>query len=145
MAVHIPLCLEAQAEARLLMLAPNNFLSPATGDPILTPGQDMILGCYYLTVNNPSQQSQTETYFSDFKDAILAYQQEQINLHTFIWVRHDGPVEDEEKQNFKVVNKGNYSTQISNNIQIRTHLSDKNPTKYIRTTPGRILLNEAFY
>ena len=50
MAVHIPLCLEAQTEARLLMLAPNNFLSPATGDPILTPSQDMVLGCYYLTL-----------------------------------------------------------------------------------------------
>lgn len=55
MAVHIPLCLEAQSEARMLMLAPNNFLSPATGDPILTPSQDMVLGCYYLTANNPTE------------------------------------------------------------------------------------------
>ena len=144
MAVHIPLCLEAQAEARLLMLAPNNFLSPATGDPILTPGQDMVLGCYYLTTNNPSQQKQTDSYFSDFKDVVLAYQQEQINLHTFVWVRYNEQVEDEEKQKFRLVNQENYSIQISNNIQIRKNLSDARPTKYIRTTPGRILLNQAF-
>tara|TARA_B100000683_G_scaffold8301_1_gene9051 strand:- start:12875 stop:14704 length:1830 start_codon:yes stop_codon:yes gene_type:complete len=144
MAVHIPLCLEAQAEARLLMLAPNNFLSPATGDPILTPSQDMVLGCYYLTTNNPSQQKKVESYFSDFKDAILAYQQEQINLHTFVWVRYNEQVEDEEKQNFNIINQENYTIHISNNIQIRKNLSDKSSTKYIRTTPGRILLNEAF-
>ena len=144
MAVQIPLCLEAQAEARLLMLAPNNFLSPATGDPILTPGQDMVLGCYYLTTNNPSQQKQTDSYFSDFKDVVLAYQQEQINLHTFVWVRYNEQVEDEEKQKFRLVNQENYSIQISNNIQIRKNLSDARPTKYIRTTPGRILLNQAF-
>merc|ERR1739841_200549 len=66
MAVHIPLCLEAQTEARLLMLAPNNFLSPATGDPILTPSQDMVLGCYYLTANNPTEQIDGEHYFYDF-------------------------------------------------------------------------------
>ena len=145
MAVHIPLCLEAQAEARLLMLAPNNFLSPATGDPILTPSQDMVLGCYYLTTNNPSQQKQVESYFSDFKDVILAYQQEQINLHTFVWVRYNEQVEDEEKQNFNVIKQENYTIQISNNTQIRKSLNNDYSTKYIRTTPGRILLNEAFY
>ena len=81
MAVHIPLSLEAQSEARLLMLAPNNFLSPATGDAILTPSQDMVLGCFYLTANNPSQQLNKNHYFSDFEDAILAYQ-----IHKFIYI-----------------------------------------------------------
>jgi DNA-directed RNA polymerase subunit beta' len=144
MAVHIPLCLEAQAEARLLMLAPNNFLSPATGDPILTPGQDMVLGCYYLTTNNPSQQKQIDSYFSDFKDVVLAYQQAQINLHTFVWVRYNEQVEDEENQNFKTITTENYKIQVSTNTQIRKSLNDGYSTKYIRTTPGRILLNEAF-
>jgi len=144
MAVHIPLCLEAQTEARLLMLAPNNFLSPATGDPILTPSQDMVLGCYYLTANNPSQQKKNEPYFSDFKDVILAYQQAQINLHTFVWVRFHGKVEDEQKQLFKKVVTENYTVQISNNVQIKESLIDDSFTKYIRTTPGRILLNEIF-
>jgi DNA-directed RNA polymerase subunit beta' len=145
MAVHIPLCLEAQTEARLLMLAPNNFLSPATGDPILTPSQDMVLGCYYLTANNPSQQKKNEPYFSDFKDVILAYQQAQINLHTFVWVRFRGKVEDEQKQHFKKVVTENYTVQISNNVQIKESLIEDSFTKYIRTTPGRILLNEIFH
>ena len=52
MAVHIPLSFEAQAECYMLMLAPYNFLSPANGEPIIMPSQDMVLGCYYLTVNN---------------------------------------------------------------------------------------------
>jgi DNA-directed RNA polymerase subunit beta' len=52
MAVHIPLSLESQAECYMLMLAPYNFLSPANGEPIIMPSQDMVLGCYYLTVNN---------------------------------------------------------------------------------------------
>ena len=145
MAVHIPLCLEAQTEARLLMLAPNNFLSPATGDPILTPSQDMVLGCYYLTANNPSQQKENEQYFSDFRDVILAYQQAQIDLHTFVWVRFNGEVEDEHKQNFKKVVTENYVVKISNNTQIKRSLIEDSFIKYIRTTPGRILLNEIFH
>ena len=144
MAVHIPLCLEAQTEARLLMLAPNNFLSPATGEPILTPSQDMVLGCYYLTANNPSQQKINEPYFSDFDDVILAYQQSQIDLHTFIWVRYNGEIEDEKKQNYTTVQVQNQQIQISNTIQIKKSLLDESTTKYMRTTAGRILLNNAF-
>jgi DNA-directed RNA polymerase subunit beta' len=134
MAVHIPLCLEAQTEARLLMLAPNNFLSPATGDPILTPSQDMVLGCYYLTANNPSQQKKHEPYFSDFEDAILAYQQAQINLHTFIWVRFNGKIEDEDNQSFKKIVTENYTVQISNNVQIKESLTENSFTKYTNNT-----------
>merc|ERR1711990_1111465 len=89
MAVHIPLSLEAQAEARLLMLAPYNFLSPATGEPILTPSQDMVLGCYYLTANNPTEQISKEQYFYSFDDVVAAYKQSILNLHTFVWVRTD--------------------------------------------------------
>lgn len=144
MAVHIPLCLEAQTEARLLMLAPNNFLSPATGDPILTPSQDMVLGCYYLTANNPSQQKENEPYFSDFKDVLLAYQQAQITLHTFVWVRYDNDIEGERTQNFKKIVTPNHEIQISNNVQIKKNLDKGSFTKYIRTTPGRVLLNEVF-
>jgi DNA-directed RNA polymerase subunit beta' len=61
------------------MLAPNNFLSPATGEPILTPSQDMVLGCYYLTANNPTQQTANEQYFYSFADVIVAYQQSLLN------------------------------------------------------------------
>jgi DNA-directed RNA polymerase subunit beta' len=62
MAVHVPLSNESQQEAKKLMLAPNNFLSPATGDPILIPSQDMVLGCYYLTVDNPNAKKSQNNY-----------------------------------------------------------------------------------
>merc|ERR1712086_1029971 len=76
MAVHIPLSLEAQAEAFLLMLAPYNFLSPATGEPIIVPSQDMILGCYYLTVNNIKKLKGSNHYFGNLQDVLLAYNQD---------------------------------------------------------------------
>lgn len=95
MAVHIPLSLEAQAEARLLMLAPYNFLSPATGEPIIMPSQDMVLGCYYLTAENPTQQNKQAYYFSSLEDALLAYDSNKIPLHSYVWVRFDGIIDNE--------------------------------------------------
>jgi DNA-directed RNA polymerase subunit beta' len=146
MAVHIPLCLEAQTEARILMLAPNNFLSPATGEPILTPSQDMILGSFYLTVNNPSQQKlgKNNYYFVNFEDVIAAYQQGQINLHTFVWVRYN-----DESNLHKTLPQTNskITTQplfVSPYSQIKPNKNGETRVHYIRTTPGRILLNEAF-
>ena len=143
MAVHIPLSLEAQTEARLLMLAPNNFLSPATGDAILTPSQDMVLGCFYLTVNNPSQQLKTPQYFASFDDALLAYQQSQISLHTFVWVRcTEDLVELKNKDIEAGLKIGNYKFYPEVDLKVRAETDHE--VKYIRTTPGRILLNEAF-
>merc|ERR1712137_1086130 len=68
MAVHIPLSLEAQAECYTLMLAPYNFLSPANGDPVILPSQDMVLGCYYLTLVNIPNLLGSEHYFANFDD-----------------------------------------------------------------------------
>ena len=144
MAIHIPLCLEAQTEARLLMLAPNNFLSPSTGEPILTPSQDMILGCFYLTVNNPTQQKSSNNYFADFEDVLLAYQQLEIELHTFVWVKFEHKIENETSAQFEKIETEKNIFYISNNIQIKNDLQDTTIAKYIRTTPGRILLNQAF-
>ena len=143
MAVHIPLCLEAQTEARILMLAPNNFLSPATGEPILTPSQDMVLGCYYLTANNPSQQSSENYYFSGFDDMLMAYQQGQIGLHTFAWVRFDGVV-DQPSYDTNEHNVENNNIFVSPYELIKRDQNNVLVSKYIRTTPGRILLNESF-
>ena len=143
MAVHIPLCLEAQAEARMLMLAPNNFLSPATGEPILMPSQDMVLGCFYLTANNPSQQYGKEQYFSDFNDALLAYQQGIINLHTFVWVRVSKYIEYKVAKTFEK-RIGDYTYVISNDSQIKKDNDGNVLTQFIKTTPGRILLNQSF-
>jgi DNA-directed RNA polymerase subunit beta' len=144
MAVHIPLCLEAQTEARILMLAPNNFLSPATGEPILTPSQDMVLGCFYLTANNPAQQEYKNHFFADFEDVLLAYQQSKINLHTFVWVRANN-IEEEKSIPFSEKRFENSSVKISAYNKVRENLVDNTTVNYIRTTPGRILLNEAFY
>ena len=147
MAVHIPLCLEAQAEARMLMLAPNNFLSPATGDPILTPSQDMVLGCYYLTANNPTQQTISDQYFSSFNDVIKAYRQSLINLHTFVWVQYAYTHKNEidllsdpsREKKF-----GNRTIYLSSELQIKKDSEGNILTKYLKTTPGRILLNQSF-
>jgi DNA-directed RNA polymerase subunit beta' len=143
MAVHIPLCLEAQAEARMLMLAPNNFLSPATGEPILTPSQDMVLGCFYLTANNPSQQSVNDLYFANFDDVLLSYKQNIISLHTFVWVRNDKfKISSQTKVKEKRIGNVIYSSSI--NLQIKKDLEGNVLTQFIRTTAGRILLYEAF-
>lgn len=142
MAVHIPLCLEAQAEARILMLAPNNFLSPATGDPILTPSQDMVLGCFYLTANNPSQQ-QGDYYFANFDEVLLAYRQEELLLHTFVWVRYDGIIESPPSES-KTITVDDTQYFISPYLRIRKHKDGRVLSQYVRTTPGRILLNESF-
>ena len=88
MAVHVPLSIEAQTEARMLMLATNNILAPATGKPIITPSQDMVLGMYYLTImKDPS--SPVKGYFYSFADAITALEAGVIKLHDKIIVRDD--------------------------------------------------------
>lgn len=148
MAVHIPLCLEAQTEARMLMLAPNNFLSPATGEPIITPSQDMVLGCYYLTSNNPTQQIPTDHYFYSFEDVLSAFSQSVVNLHSFVWVRHNNSLCDENnlKENtyFTEHRLPNQMVYISDEIQIKQDFEGQTISRYIKTTPGRILLNQAF-
>ena len=91
MAVHVPLSIEAQAEARMLMLATNNLLAPANGKPIVSPSQDMVLGMYYLTylttMKDPNQEVQG--YFYSFEDAISAYEVKVIKLHDKIVVRDE--------------------------------------------------------
>ena len=148
MAVHIPLCLEAQAEARMLMLAPNNFLSPATGDPILTPSQDMVLGCYYLTANNPTEQTVNEQYFYNFDDVITAYKQSVLNLHTFVWVRINNENTNQMGllTDTKFVEKriNSHTLCLSPEKLIKKNLDGEIMQTYIKTSPGRILLNQSF-
>nr|BDA98265.1 RNA polymerase beta' subunit [Rhodomonas sp. NIES-1006] len=145
MAVHIPLSLEAQAEARLLMLAPYNFLSPATGEPIIMPSQDMVLGCYYLTTHNPSQQKNQAYYFSSLEDALLAYECNKIALHSYIWVRFEGSVEDENTKVKTSILKGNYTLDIFTERIVKTDEQRQIVAQYILTTPGRILLNKTLF
>ncbi len=88
MAVHVPLSIEAQAEARMLMLATNNILAPATGKPIIAASQDMVLGMYYLTLMNEADDKPLK-YFYSFADAIAAHETGVIKLHDRIIVRDD--------------------------------------------------------
>jgi DNA-directed RNA polymerase subunit beta' len=142
MAVHIPLSLEAQAEARLLMLAPYNFLSPATGEPIILPSQDMVLGCYYLTTENAAQQNNQLYYFSNLEDAILAYEQNKIKLHSYVWVRCADDVQDDGKL-LKTVPSGDGNVLKIYTSRIVREDSDGNSlVQYILSTPGRILFNK---
>jgi len=142
MAVHIPLSLEAQAEARLLMLAPYNFLSPATGEPIIMPSQDMVLGCYYLTAENPTQQNKQAYYFSNLEDVLLAYNSNKIPLHSYIWVRFDGVVDSD--NNLIEIQKQDDKTElhIFDDRIIKKKETGEILVQYLLTTPGRILLNK---
>jgi DNA-directed RNA polymerase subunit beta' len=86
MAVHVPLSLEAQMEARTLMLSSNNVLSPANGDPIIVPSQDIVLGLYYATRDKINARGEGMV-FTDVAEAIRAYEARQVELHSRITVR----------------------------------------------------------
>ena len=85
MAVHVPLSSEAQAEARLLMLAAQNILNPKDGKPVVTPSQDMVLGNYYLTLEREGAIGEGMV-FKDANEALLAYQNGYVHLHTRVAV-----------------------------------------------------------
>ncbi len=86
MPIHVPLSLEARAEARMIMLASNNVLKPADGQPVMTPQQDIVLGCYYLTVDKPNALNAGSVY-KDEDEAIMAYQTKNLELQSKIIVR----------------------------------------------------------
>ncbi len=86
MAVHLPLSVEAQAECRFLLLSPNNLLKPSDGGPVAVPSQDMVLGIYYLTQERPGAEGEGKC-FKNVNEAILAYENKVITLHSRIKVR----------------------------------------------------------
>lgn len=86
MAVHVPLSTEAQAEARLLMLSVNNILAPKDGKPITTPTQDMVLGSYYLTLENPGEKGEGKA-FKDYDEMLHAYYNGDVGIHAKVKVR----------------------------------------------------------
>ncbi len=117
MAVHVPISEAAQAEARLLMLSANNILSPKDGSPIATPGQDMVLGNYYLTMEKEGEEGEGRV-FRNSNDAKMAYERREITLHARIAL----PVKSFRHKIFP----------------------DKYMDKYLVTTPGKIIFNEIF-
>jgi len=179
MAVHVPLSAEAQAEAWKLMWSRNHLLSPATGQPILVPSQDMVLGCYYLTTFNskpqltplnpsntglfPSEKithrlhegpckrgskKRIRYYFSDSNDLLKAYYQKEIDLHQSVWVRKNGSLESEKTLESPLeirVNSFGQHNQIFSTYQYDYDPNGKKVKQYVRTTPGRILLNTLIF
>jgi len=92
MAVHLPLSVEAQAEAHILMLSTHNIFSPANGRPIISPSQDIVMGVYFITITDPDDKRPAEElpHFKDRQEALLAYDEGKITLHDRVIVRLDG-------------------------------------------------------
>jgi DNA-directed RNA polymerase subunit beta' len=154
MAVHVPLSVESQAEARLLMLASNNILLPATGRPVVTPSQDMVLGCYYLTAEDPTQPQEATRFFTSLDDAIMAYEQGEVKIHSYVWVRFEGSVEADDTEEAPQVEEAGdgYVTKIYRakiaQVPIRRVREDAEGnviSQFIRTTPGRIIYNKTIH
>lgn len=141
MAVHIPLSTEAQAECYMLLLAPYNFLSPANGEPIITPSQDMVLGCYYLTVNNIKGLLGANHYFTDSEEVILAYIQDKIEIHTSIWVRYNKTINDLSDRLKTITLSDDTIIEYYKNVQIRKSREGKIIAQYLYTTTGRVIFN----
>ena len=93
MAVHVPLSIEAQAEARILMLCTNNILKLSDGKPIVSPTQDMVIGSYYLTIVRPGAKGEGN-YYSSFDEAMMAYQDKDLTLQSLCYIRV--PVQNED-------------------------------------------------
>ena len=117
MAVHVPISEEAQAEARLLMLGANNILSPKNGDPVVTPGQDMVLGNYYITMEKAGEPGEGRV-FKNPNEALMAYERREVTLHSRIAIP---------AKNFK------YKL-----------FPDEYLDKYLVTTVGKLKFNEIF-
>ena len=141
MAVHIPLSLEAQAECYMLMLAPYNFLSPANGEPIIMPSQDMVLGCYYLTANNINGLLGSSHYFANLEDVILAYNQNKIEIHSSIWIKSNHFTQESLHPIKTIVLKDKSTIEYYDDLQIRKNEDAEIIVSYLKTTTGRVLLN----
>ena len=148
MGVHIPLSFQARAEAWRLLHAPYHILSPATGQPILVPTQDMVLGCYYLTSVDRGLSDQKVPYFANVRDALCAYTHHHLGPHTPLWVRFAGsfesPTNSEEPLEIQLHSNGR-QLSIHSELQRITAKSGKENRlvgRYIRTTTGRIAMHQ---
>ena len=126
MAVHIPLSAEAQIEASVLMLASNNLLSPASGQPITVPSQDIVLGCYYLTLGRDEMPGHNKA-FNSIDDVLLALDAGVVETQTKIRLRWKGDLLD---------------LTLENHNQDVMRATVRNVDRVIETTVGRVILNE---
>ena len=119
MAVHVPLSEEAKAEARMLMLGSNNILHPKSGDPIVTPSQDMVLGNYYITMEKAGEDGEGRV-FKNSNEALMAYERREITLHTRIAI----PVDSFKYKLFTENQKGKYLVTTVGKIKFNEILPD---------------------
>jgi DNA-directed RNA polymerase subunit beta' len=149
MAVHLPLSIEAQAETHVLMLSPNNIFSPANGSPIITPSQDIVLGIYYITVERPGDKGEWST-FASVREALMAFDQRKIAMHSRIFVRMDRfshvvpddngqptPIED---VSFRQIE--DHRARLNPSYQKRDKRPAHDKSRVILTTIGRILFSD---
>ncbi|MCI8568276.1 MAG: DNA-directed RNA polymerase subunit beta', partial [Bacilli bacterium] len=122
MAVHVPLSEEAQAEARLLMLGANNILHPKSGDPIVTPSQDMVLGNYYITMEKAGHEGEGRL-FKNTNEALMAYERRELDLHTRIVI----PVDSFKYKLFTSEQHGKYLVTTVGKIKFNEILPDSFP------------------
>jgi DNA-directed RNA polymerase subunit beta' len=127
MAVHIPLSPEAQIEAAVLMLASNNILSPANGQPIAVPSQDIVLGCYYLTRDKPGAKGEGRV-FASLDEVLLALDAKEVTTQTPIKLRIKGDFID--------------LTQEHDTQDILSAAVQENIYRVINTTVGRVIFND---
>ena len=106
------------------------------------PSQDMVLGCYYLTAENPTKQNKQAYYFSSLEDALLAYESSKIPLHSYIWVRFDGIVESGSKLITVRKQDNGSELHVFEDQVIKKDEKGEVIVQYLLTTPGRILLNK---
>jgi DNA-directed RNA polymerase subunit beta' len=126
MAVHVPLSVEAQVEAQTLMLSTNNILSPAHGRPLTIPSQDMVLGCYYLTLEMKGEKGEGRIFTSP-EEVLLALENKKVGLHARIKVRFKGPFM-------------NLSTYYDDQSVMTCPIAEVQK-ELVETTPGRIIFN----
>ncbi|MCL2767542.1 MAG: DNA-directed RNA polymerase subunit beta', partial [Synergistaceae bacterium] len=136
MAVHVPLSIEAQAESRLLMLSANNLLSPASGKPVVTPTQDIILGIYYLT-NMRDGMNGEGMHFSSIDDVLSAFSHGTVHVNAKIWLRIGENWNSTPSGCRKYRGKKNFIIAEENEI-VKTKPGSM---VFIQTTPGRALFN----
>ena len=145
MAVHVPLSVESQNEARILMLATHNLLSPATGQPITLPSQDMVLGCYFLTAAGKIYQ---KGFYDNFESVVFDYHQNRLGLHTWLWIRWNNSFTGWKNKTNPVeirINPKGFRVEIYKESIRIYEKSGLLIHQYIKTTAGRILWNQAIY
>nr|AKC35207.1 DNA-directed RNA polymberase subunit beta [Ulva sp. UNA00071828] len=173
MAVHVPIFYEACSEAWRLLCSRNNILSPATGDPIIVPSQDMVLGCYYLTTLDKIKRIKNFNYFNNYllykinkedklkivnKNLFLIFSnidqifqlfnQQLLELHTLIWLKYNNKTEfNLNYQNcleIQIDKRGNIS-KIYSEYKLYYNWQFNKTLIYIKTTPGRVLMNKLIF